>query len=81
MILRLFLSTYMPQPENPPSLDINVFLELWLMKWSLNQKEEDLGQMKATIQSHTVKLHAINDKLQVVQEELIKVSISMCMNN
>ena len=71
----------MPQPENPPSLDINVFLELWLMQWSLNQKEEDLEQMKATIQSLTVKLHAINDKLQVVQGELINVSISMCMNN
>lgn len=60
MFLRLFLSTYMPQPENPPSLDINVFLELWLMQWSLNQKEEDLEQiMKATIQSLTVKLRAM----------------------
>ena len=81
MFLRLFLSTYMPQPENPPSLDINVFLELWLTQWYLKQKGEDLEQMEAKIQNLTVKLRAINDELQVVQEELINVSISMCMNN
>ena len=51
---------YTSQPENPPSLDISVFLQLWLMQWSLNQKEEDLEQiMKATIQSLTVKLRAM----------------------
>lgn len=63
MFLRLFLSAYMPQPENPPSLDINVFLELWLMQWSLNQKGEDFEQMEATIQSLIVKQRAINDEL------------------
>lgn len=34
--------------------------------------------MEATIQSLTVKLRAINDELQVFQDELINVSISMC---
>ena len=51
------------------------------MQWYLKQKGEDLEQMEATIQNLTVKLRTIKDELQVVQEELINVSISMCMNN
>ena len=55
MLLRLFFTTYMPQPENHPSLYIYVFLEEWLTQWSLKQKEEDLEEMEATIQSLIVK--------------------------
>ena len=52
----------MPQPVNHPSLYIYVFLEEWLTQWSLKQKEEDLEQMEATIQSLIVKERASNDE-------------------
>lgn len=81
MLLCLFLTKYMPQPVNHPSLYIYVFLDKWLMQWSLKQKEEDLEQMEATIQSLIVKERASNDELQGVREELINVSISLCVNH
>ena len=80
MLLRLFFTTYMPQPENHPSLYIYVFLEEWLTQWSLKQKEDDLEHMEAIIHSLIVKERASNDELQVVRAELINVSISLCVN-